>query len=473
MIQPQPNQYSDTGEASQIVGRLLASLPAASFEMETFARLAGIVMTRKIPTAAMECQLRPRLLINPDFVAKYCKRDEHLFLLVMHELWHVLLAHTSLYSRITQIQNIAFDAVINAGLSRQFNKPAYRGFFEELNPPDKFPHLLLRPPVGWPENPQYPSDIGPVGTQRILRQLYPKHRFFAPRAPFYKEILDLIKQDMRERGMLVDGMPVLLGDHESDGEASDTDNPYLKDMIERLSENWPALPPGLKKPGKGSATREQQIDLWAASYEARRAFAEVLRRCLGQNHGLVRKRHRVPIPGISGTSVLPNGRDRLIHARRQLGTQGTIWSQPNDVKARIQEKHRRAHVYIDVSGSMSKLIPNLLGLILPYVAHGKADIFQFSTVVEPLPLSQLRKGMLRTTGGTSILCVMKHILEMTPPVRNVLILTDGFTGRPRQDHIQQFAANNIRVHVVLPAEKGNERHLSSIATSITVLPPMG
>src|SRR5688500_11739042 len=100
-----PPLYKRMDSASQMMSRLMASMPAATCEMETFSRLAGIVATKEVPTAAMECKHRPRLLINPDFVEKHCKRDEHLFLLVMHELWHVMLAHTSLYPRVTQAQN--------------------------------------------------------------------------------------------------------------------------------------------------------------------------------------------------------------------------------------------------------------------------------------------------------------------------------------------------------------------------------
>src|SRR5437870_1276693 len=119
--------------------RLVSCLPAASFELETLCRLAGISASREVETAAVTCEGRSRLLINPDFVAAHCRRDEHLFLLVMHELWHVILAHTRLWPRPTPNHNIAFDAVINAGLARQHPAPEYRGFFEALNPPDAFP----------------------------------------------------------------------------------------------------------------------------------------------------------------------------------------------------------------------------------------------------------------------------------------------------------------------------------------------
>ena len=74
------------------------------------------------------------MLLNPDFVLAHCQRDEHLVLLVLHELWHVLLAHTRMYERATTVDNIAFDAIINAGLARSFPGPQWRGFLEAVNP---------------------------------------------------------------------------------------------------------------------------------------------------------------------------------------------------------------------------------------------------------------------------------------------------------------------------------------------------
>ena len=134
-----------------------------------------------MPTAAVTCRGRARMLVNPDFVAEHCVRDEHLFLLVMHELWHVLLGHTTLYARPTEAHNIAFDAIINAGLARQHPEAAYRGFFEALNPVDSFPGLLLRPPVGWPHAPQL-RRARSIGYVEAVDAPVPTARQLGPRA---------------------------------------------------------------------------------------------------------------------------------------------------------------------------------------------------------------------------------------------------------------------------------------------------
>ena len=41
---------------------------------------------------------------------------EIFFLLILHELYHVILGHTRLFSRVSPIDNIVFDAVINSML---------------------------------------------------------------------------------------------------------------------------------------------------------------------------------------------------------------------------------------------------------------------------------------------------------------------------------------------------------------------
>jgi len=457
--------------ADQITKRLLRSMPAATFEMETFSRLASIAITNNIPTAAVECRHRPRLLLNPDFVAQYCERDEHLFLLVMHELWHVILAHTSVYKRMTLAHNVAFDAIINARLVKHFSGPTYRGFFERLNPSDKFPHVLLRPPEGWPDKPVYPDDIGPEGTNRILRQLYPPSGMLRVRMPFYVEILDLIKQDQRERGISPDGIPVLIGDHSEDAEQYLDDD--FRQALEELTEKWPLRPGGFGPPGLGvSRLRDWEVDHQKGAYEARRVLAHVLRRCVAPQSGVLRRKERLPIPGITGLGVLPNSRDRTMSAKTQLGMDSLLWTQNGEVKVRVPDDRACAHIYLDVSGSMARVLPYMLNLLVPYLARGEAQIFQFSTKVEALSLQKLKRGLIKTTGGTQIHCVFSHLLETSSPVRRAMVLTDGYTGRPLRRHAVALAEKRIRLHVVLPSESPYDRYLRDVATSITILPPL-
>ena len=110
-------------------------------------RLLDVVESEDIDTAAVECCRQPRLLINPGFVDRWAATPEKLLMLLMHELHHVLLGHTRLLRRVTRVDNLVFDAVINALLCRMFPEPPYTSFLTDYYSDDQFPECLLRPPL--------------------------------------------------------------------------------------------------------------------------------------------------------------------------------------------------------------------------------------------------------------------------------------------------------------------------------------
>lgn len=465
-------QMKISQEGAALTRRLVNCLPAATFEMETFCRLAGIEVSDKVPTAAVECTLRPRLLLNPAFTSKYCQEDEHLFLLVMHELWHIILAHTRMYPRATLAHNIAFDAIINAGLSRQFSGPEYRGFFRKLNPLDNFPQILLRPPDGWPDNPVYPDNVGPEGTRSILARLYPPKNNKDVKPPFYDEILELLQQHAEENGMAGWGEVILIGDHEGDGsDGAALDDPIMKEIMKKVVKRWPKGQMGGRKDrGSGGDSEELLTELQGSAEHARRAFSNILKRCVNPGSSKQRRKARRQVPGMSSINVLPNARDRTAPAKRILGAPTTLWGQPGMSRARVPDVPSKAFIYLDVSGSMGEVLPRLLTLITPYVRKGLAEVYQFSTTVEPLPWDRLKTGYVRTNGGTNINCVVQHIIDNSAKIRRVLILTDGFTGQPDVGLKTGLEEHKLRIHVVVPAEESTTEDLADIASSMTVLP---
>jgi hypothetical protein len=434
--------------------------------METLCRLAGIEVSREVPTAAVECKRRPRLLINPDFVEKHCTRDEHLFLLVMHELWHVLLAHTRMHPRMTPVQNIAFDAVINAGLMAQFYQPEYRGFFDEINPVDQFPHCLLRPPVGWPEAPVYPEGM-PEGTKEMVMRLYPKRsgRFGTPRLPMYEDVLALLLKHSDK--IPSKNAPMLLGGYE--GET--IHDPLIKEMMNEVTQNWSYVP-GSGRSG-GGINRRGKFQPSETSEDVRRAFATVLQRTLSKRHGRDERIAKQPMSVIGGNGVIPNPRgDRMIHARKALGAPETLWAQPITIRSRMPERPSRAFVYLDVSGSMNNILPECLYLLRPYLARKQAELYQFSTVVNRLMYAEIKEGQISGTGGTDINCVFNHLFEMSPRVDRVLIFTDGMVGTPRTDVVNSMAQYGARLYIVLPNNGKLDPVVGQMARSVVTLPAL-
>jgi predicted metal-dependent peptidase len=133
-------------DSQDLTRRVLDAVPAGSYAMQALLSLARIEVSTDVPTAAVSCERRPALLINPGFVAEHCRTDEHLFMLVMHELYHVLLGHTRLYRVMTPAHNLAFDAVINAMLFARFPAVPYTSFFTALYAEESTALRLLAPP---------------------------------------------------------------------------------------------------------------------------------------------------------------------------------------------------------------------------------------------------------------------------------------------------------------------------------------
>lgn len=466
-------QAASKRDSIHITRRLLRCLPASRFEMQTLTHLAGIVATEDIPTASVECKRRPRMLINPKFVAEYCERDEHLFLLVMHELWHVLLAHTRMYPISTPAHNIAFDAVINAGLMAKFNTPEYMGFFDKLYPADQFPGCLLRPPVGWPQMPEYPQ-VGPKGTRGILRRLYPRRNLRSRQGqkPLYEEILALLLSSDED---LAEGTPMLLGNHDGtplNPDGSPVNDPFMKEALKNVMQDWSPMVMDGENYG-GSSKNNWKVDIAPDYANAKRVFSNALKRAVGQQSGRAYRKARTPISDTGGHGVLPNPRDRQLHARKKLGSQSLLYAQQAQAYARLPERPALTHIYLDVSGSMSNILPHLLRLLIPYVKRQEALVFQFSTTVDPLSLTELRSGQLTTTGGTNLNCVLEHMLDGEEKIQKALLVTDGGLGTPNPILARRFKEAPQTLLAVLPADCRLHPRAAPLIKDSVELPPAG
>ena len=94
---------------NSIEDQVLDCFPSGSYALSALLRLMDIVECDQVPTAAVECRIQPRLLINPEFVKRHANTPERLLMLVMHELHHVLLGHTTLFRTVTHTDNFVFD----------------------------------------------------------------------------------------------------------------------------------------------------------------------------------------------------------------------------------------------------------------------------------------------------------------------------------------------------------------------------
>ncbi len=446
--------FAHTDE-EEIALRLINCIPGATFELEQLLALVEIELTDSVPTATVTTGLRSSLLLNPDFIERCCVTDEHLFLLVMHELWHVLLGHTSLFTHTSLIENLAFDAIINAALTRQFPGPEFRGFFEALNPADSFPSRLLRAPEGWPNRTDY-SGPGPAGTNSMLMRLYPLWKQEVAE-PTYNELIELLRSDADVLALEADwdrrtgeirggaGAPVLVGDHGEDGD--EKGSVVLRDELARVSIGWPDPPYPVISRGVGGSKTSWAVEAIAPSLSNRAVLERVLRRAAQRSRAGYRMQSRGSV-ATSASTVIPSARDRQRVARTRLGIPSLMWNGELQRSAIVHDAPRTAKVYLDVSGSMYEELPQLLPAVAQFVRQRLATAWQFSESVWPITLAELLKGDLTTTYGTTVSCALEHALS-DEATRHIVIITDGGIERVDARIVRALRDRHIAVDVVL------------------------
>lgn len=464
-----------TVSADAVVAGVLDLVGMKAFALEGMLALSAVRWSREVTTACIDFAATPCLLLNPEFVARSCTTPERLAMLILHELSHVTLAHTRIATRVTRAQNIAFDAIINRSLllALEEAKAETARFAEllcDLYRPDVAPEFLLRPPARGGE----PSrGIGrlPRALRDIHARLYgPAPTAAAAKTLTYGEIVEALERSRPTWDAGRDA-PVLLGSH---GDTPLEQMALGGQATGDLHARFPGAFAALEVRGGLGAHPELASSAAALAVAAREAHIEALLRtalvrALLEGHGEARAVARRERPALT---ALP-GRDRRGPARvalaRAFGAPVPLFFQ-DTVPEVIRERHT-VHLYLDVSGSMHHLLPRLFAALASLHDRLSATLWQFSTVVEPLTGDEVRRGRVRTTGGTEITPVLRHVTamgELAP--RKVLILTDGlFTPPPPALRAEALRAGREVHAVVLGGSTTNGRWATSVQT--LTLPP--
>jgi hypothetical protein len=195
-----------------IIGRIHNMIVAMPYGLEKMLSLMDIEESTDIKTACVPIGGRPKIIVNPEYVAKNCDTDQKLFMLIQHELHHLLLGHTRLFKRTTLQHNIAFDAIINSMLCRSQPEPEWTALFRDSYSVTRFPECLLRPPKGFPREPSFPTGM-PENIQSILHTLY-----YSNEGTFF-DVFDLLVQIVSIKMVAVSDAKVgLSGEASIDGE---------------------------------------------------------------------------------------------------------------------------------------------------------------------------------------------------------------------------------------------------------------
>lgn len=404
--------------------RLFNNLPLDPLAWTQFLNLADIELTDEVPTAAVTCTDPAVLKVNPDFIDEHCRDDRDLLLLLLHELHHVSLGHTRLERRHSNLDNIVFDIVINAMITHAVGRRVGTGLFQRFYPFDSFPARLLRPPPDWPAKSPLLDDL-PEAERELIDLLYFRgaSKLLEGCQATYQEVMSRFVLLYVKHG--TDGLPMLLGSHGP--KAGDGQDGPLASLLPRLLGKAPAMLRG----GTGVGHREH-----ASIFEVRpvsrvsRVWAKEVDRALKKLLQISpdgrRKRHPV-IDDSLIQSVLPEGRDRRVHAMADLLGQPPLVQQAQlTAPDPFRKPPTQVHVYLDASGSVFDHLPLFASLLATALREGRIRLFTFSNIVTELRRIGPKTSIL-TTGGTDLDCVLRHLVSQ--PVhrrpRGALVITDG------------------------------------------------
>ena len=413
-----------TDEHDRLRDRVWSCVPVTGQAFAALLSLLEVECSDGVPTACVTNGERSRLLLNPGFVARHCRTDAHLAMLVLHELYHVLLGHTRLYARVTPAQNWAFDCLINAQLCRLFPSPRYTSFFTQFVPGDGSVADLLAPPNGW--HAHLEPDVQAHARRRAIEanpRLGETHwRLYGDDSITTDELYRLLNRVVAESGGGSLEGATLLGNHAPDADADTGLHPEAMREVREIVARWPIVE---RRSGRdqGGELREERLTPGERRRQAVAVLRQALARAAGrEGEGMAR---RAGVEALDTLTPLDGGSDRRAAVQRALGQEPLLFAA--QVARRCAVPMERVRVYLDVSGSMEGVLAPLYAALAGCLDQVEPVIYGFSTAIGPLTHAQLRRGVRLTTGGTEIDAVTAHLLAGS--ARRALIVTDGWVGR--------------------------------------------
>ena len=359
-------------KTSTLSEQILDVFPSGSYALAGLLRLLDIVETESVPTAAVECLAQPRMLINPKFVAAHAETPEKLLMLVMHELHHVLLGHTTLFPRTTSTQNFVFDAVINGILCRMFPGAEYTAFFTDYYSAKSFPECLLRPPAGWPRHvgctaPEW--EVKDPATRERIQEVHAA--LYSKSGASYFEVYQILPRlikssakdakEMSETQADLSDIP-LIGEHRATTEDGtlERSSPVLFDIVRDLVEQWPQPPDPINGRSLADVLTTHTISPQKKNPTNRALLRSLICKVADQRvAGRLLRRRAADTPTVTAVPAFSR-RGAVLQA---LGTQLLLY--PGTVSwPKATPSGEQVRVYLDVSGSMASVLKALYGAVL-------------------------------------------------------------------------------------------------------------
>ncbi len=441
-----------------------------SFAIRAVLRLLGVEFTTVVPTLAVTCEDRPRLLVNLGFVTKRCRTDAEVKALLCHEFLHVLLRHTEERKPYTPARHLALDAVINAIIHRE-QGPTYtammsryygraQGLAKLLRPMNKtearYFEAIYRPGgQPWPawvkawealyDGKLITDDIEALAEQFASTMAVPDSRAW--------------QRDLGPPFTLVPGpadFSRMLGNHD------ETVGPLPEPLKEALEQSLREMN------GSGIWRSPRDHGVGATAYETlMSARNEPLERWRQRTLAVLRE-HLLPDPRSRAQRDQPHAyRIPVLSARDRRAFLRAQWSPflPEALwEGSAPKREGSAHVYLDVSGSMNAEMPLMIALLGRVSRWIRRPFWAFSDVVAP---AVIERGQLKaqTTGGTSMGCVLEHVARTRPTA--AIVVTDGYIESLDPEVVRRALAGTRFTAIV--TRDGNPAQLKRVGIPYTQL----
>ena len=436
------------------------------FAIRAALKILDVCFTDGVPTLAVTCEARPRLLVNLAFVTAHCRSDAEVKAVICHEFLHVLLRHTEQRAPLTTARHLAFDAVINAIIHRESGEAGsamMSAYYAEAKDLAK----LLRP-MNAAESEWYQSHAYPA--RHLPQWAYTWHALYAGRLvadDIEALALELEKsagapRDRNARpgpfkleGGMPQGTDDLLGGHDELGKQLP---PALEDALNKTLKEMN---------GSGIWRAPQSRGVGANPYAALfNAKDEPMRRWRRRTLAILRAH---VTPDRHSRTLHPVARDYRIPVlspgdRRAFMKSLWLPFLPDSAwQSEVPQREGTTQVYLDVSGSMNAEMPQIIALLARLSRHIRRPFWAFSDMVAP---AVIEHGQLKasTSGGTSMGCVLEHLAATRPA--SAVVLTDGYIERLDRGLVTRAAAT--RLHVLVTRD-GSPAELHRAGLSYTQL----
>jgi len=440
------------------------------FAIRPLLKILDIIFTTTVPTLTVICEAHPRLLVNLEFLKKHCQDDQEVKAVICHEFLHVVLRHTETKGFFSMAKHLAFDAVINAIIHRQYGTgfssmmsnfygkaPGLIKLLRPMNAKERTECSLMDHLPQWVEAwaALYDGELVADDIESLVKDIEKSNANRLPiGAPGGKW-----PGVFKIQGGLPDQLGDFLGDHENLGK------PFPKELQDALEVTLRQMNgSGIWRSPKGRGIGKNPYEaLFVEQNEPMRRWErktlEILKRHLSPDTHSRAK--RLEQAGFHIPVLSPKDRRAFLRAMWAPFLPDAEWNtqQPKRIGT--------AQVYLDVSGSMYAEMPVLIALLNRLSRYIRRPFWTFSTKVAKAIIEQ---GQLKaqTTGGTSMNCVLEHIAKTCPTA--AVVITDGYIETLDRRLVKKISATRLHVLVTRDGRPNELRRAGLSYTQLERLP---